>query len=85
MWVFVQVQIIRYVPINASQFRLCACKAKSAKGHTALLVTVGADAAPQSAAELMRVGTDGKATVVDSATSFKCGPDATCGVATVTG
>ena len=55
------------------------------KGHTALLVTVGADAAPQSAAELLRVGTDGKATVVDSATSFKCGPDATCGVATVTG
>ena len=55
------------------------------KGRTALLVTVGADAAPQSAAELVRVGTDGKATVVDSATSFKCGPDATCGVATVTG
>ena len=49
------------------------------------MAQVGADAAPQSAAELMRVGTDGKATVVDSATSFKCGPDATCGVATVTG
>jgi hypothetical protein len=54
-------------------------------GRTSLLVTVGADGDASSAAELHRVDSAGKPTLIDSASRFKCGPTKECGVATVTG
>jgi hypothetical protein len=55
------------------------------KGYTALLVTVGADGAAESSADLYHVDGSSNAKLIDRAGKFKCGDSVQCGVATVTG
>jgi hypothetical protein len=78
-------------PLCTSGFKGGPAGKSSSSSYTALLVSLATDAATQpTAAELHHVvesGGEGLASgghVIDRATQFRCGPAATCDVATVT-